>query len=509
MLLSKTTWFPALLLAGLGALNTLAFAPFTYHMLPLPTLSVLAFCLLQAQNPKQAAIFGYAYGLGWFGVGISWVHVSIATFGGMPLIASLAIMALLIGYLALFPALAIWFSWRFRGNFWYPLLLASSWFIVENIRSWFLTGFPWLSVGYSQTDGWMAPWAPVIGETGISFLMLLIAGSVAVAVQRKLWVWPAIAAIVLIVSPALSTIKGWQETGEQVKVALVQGNIAQDLRWDPEQEAITMRKYMELSRPHLNADIMIWPEAAIPQLEPLALAYLFNLDMLAAENNTAVVTGILDYKENGDAYNGMIVLGKSGKEATGGDYRYSTSNRYQKHHLLPVGEFVPFQDVLKHVAPFFNLPMSSFSRGDWLQPNLQANGYSLLAALCFEIAFPRQMIANINDNTDFLLTVSNDAWFGDSIGPHQHLEIARMRAMELGRPLLRATNNGITATVTADGKEQARLPQFEEGVLTAEVPQVQGRTLYSLWSDWPLLAISLLCVGLLSFRRFQLAKQAK
>jgi len=147
--------------------------------------------------------------------------------------------------------------------------------------------------------------------------------------------------------------------------------------------------------------------------------------------------------------------------------------------------------------------MSSFSRGAWLQPNLQANGYSLLAALCFEIAFPRQMIANFNDNTDFLLTVSNDAWFGDSIGPHQHLEIARMRALELGRPLLRATNNGITATVTADGKEQARLPQFEEGVLTAEVPQVQGRTLYSLWNDWPLLAISLLCVGLLSFRRYR------
>ncbi|WP_288740178.1 apolipoprotein N-acyltransferase [uncultured Rheinheimera sp.] len=509
MLLSKTSWFPALLLAGLGALNTLAFAPFTYHMLPLLTLSVLAWFLLQAQTPKQAALFGYAYGLGWFGVGISWVHVSIATFGGMPLIASLAIMALLVGYLALFPALAIWFSWRFRGNFWFPLVLASSWFITENIRSWFLTGFPWLSVGYSQTDGWMAPWAPVLGETGISFLILFIAGSVAVAVLSKLWVWPAIAAIVLIVSPALDTIKGWQETGEQVKVALVQGNIAQDLRWDPDQEAITMRKYMELSRPHLNADIMIWPEAAIPQLEPLALAYLFNLDMLAAENNTAVVTGILDYKENGDAYNGMIVLGKSGKEATGGDYRYNTKNRYQKHHLLPVGEFVPFQDVLKYVAPLFNLPMSSFSRGAWLQPNLQANGYSLLAALCFEIAFPRQMIANFDDNTDFLLTVSNDAWFGDSIGPHQHLEIARMRALELGRPLLRATNNGITATVTADGKEQARLPQFEEGVLTAEVPLVQGRTLYSLWGDWPLLAISLLCVGLLSFRRYQLTKQAK
>jgi apolipoprotein N-acyltransferase len=128
--------------------------------------------------------------------------------------------------------------------------------------------------------------------------------------------------------------------------------------------------------------------------------------------------------------------------------------------------------------------------------------------LC-EIAFPRQMIANFDDHTNFLLTVSNDAWFGSSIGPHQHLEIARMRALELGRPLLRATNNGITAVVTADGKELKRLPQFEEGVLTAEVPQVQGRTLYSLWSDWPLLAVSLICLGLLSFRRYQLAKQAE
>jgi apolipoprotein N-acyltransferase len=506
LLLLKTSWFPALLLAGLGALNTLAFAPFTYHLLPLLTLSVLAYCLLQAQSPKQATLFGYAYGLGWFGVGISWVHVSIATFGGMPLVASLAIMALLVGYLSLFPALATWFSWRFRGNFWFPLVLASSWFIAENIRSWFLTGFPWLSVGYSQTDGWMAPWAPVIGETGISFLMLLIAGSVAITVRSKHWVWTAIAAIVLIVSPALQVVKGWQETGKQVRVALVQGNIAQDLRWDPEQEAITMRKYMELSRPHLNTDLMIWPEAAIPQLEPLALAYLFNLDMLAAENNTAVVTGILDYKENGEAYNGMIVLGKFGNEATGGDYRYNTSNRYQKHHLLPVGEFVPFQSVLKYVAPLFNLPMSSFSRGDWQQANLQANGYSLLAALCFEIAFPRQVIANFNDNTNFLLTVSNDAWFGDSIGPHQHLEIARMRALELGRPLLRATNNGITAVVTADGKELKRLPQFEQGVLIADVPLVQGRTLYSLWSDWPILAISVLCLSLLSYRRYQLGK---
>jgi len=211
-----------------------------------------------------------------------------------------------------------------------------------------------------------------------------------------------------------------------------------------------------------------------------------------------VVTGILKYKTNGDAYNGMVVLGRQHQAQTQGDYSYGSKNRYQKHHLLPIGEFVPFESVLRTLAPFFDLPMSSFSRGDWQQPNLQANGYWLLPALCFEIAFPRQLLANFTERTDFLLTVSNDAWFGDSIGPHQHLEIAKMRALELGRPLLRATNNGITAAIGADGSELGRLPQFEAGVLTVDVPLSWGVTPYSQIGDTPLTLLSLLLmVGML------------
>ena len=499
MLLSKTTWFPALLLAGLGALNTLAFAPFTYHMLPLLTLSVLAWCLLQAQNPKQAALFGYAYGLGWFGVGISWVHVSIATFGGMPLIASLAIMALLIGYLALFPALAIWFSWRFRGNFWYPLLLASSWFIAENIRSWFLTGFPWLSVGYSQTDGWMAPWAPVIGETGISFLLVFAAASIAQLFSRSASVsrygYIVIAAALFVISPVLSRFNGWHYSEQQLSVLLVQGNIKQELRWVPEQEQPTMLKYMDLTRPHFQTDLVIWPEAAIPRLEPLAESYLDNLNRAALYADTAVISGILDYNFNTQqAWNNLIVLGKRYPDSTDGDYFYGHGNRYSKHHLLPIGEFVPFESVLRQLAPIFDLPMSSFSRGSYVQPNLVANGFHLLPAICFEIAFPSQIAANMTTGTQLLLTVSNDAWFGDSIGPHQHLQIAQMRALEFGRPLLRATNNGVTATISADGSISKRLAQFSAAVLQDKLTLTVGSTPYSRFGNGPL---ALLCVIIL------------
>ncbi len=508
----------SLLLFVAGLANTLAFAPYQLHFLPLLTLALLALALSHASTARQAAFFGFAYGLGWFGLGVSWVHVSIATFGGMPLIASLGIMALLVAYLSLFPALASYAVFRLSNNnkLLFPLLFACCWVLSENLRSWLFSGFPWLSLGYSQTEGWMAPWAPLVGETGISFLMVFAAAAVVplsagaagsaepgATANKQRFIPLALAATLLLISPLLAVLKGWQLTDEKVSVALVQGNIKQELRWIPEQELPTMKKYMQLSKPHLKQQIIVWPEAAIPQLEPLAQAYLLNLDIQAAEQQSSVITGILDYKNNGDAYNGMIVLGKSGTAASGGDYLYEGKNRYQKHHLLPIGEFVPLERWLRDVAPFFDLPNSSFARGDWLQPNLNANGYQLLAALCFEIAFPRQIQANFTNNTDFLLTVSNDAWFGASIGPLQHMQIAQMRALEFGRPLLRATNNGVTGIVQPDGKLQAVLPQFAEGVLTAEVQLAQGRTLYSRTGDTLLLwFVSFVLIFNLLWRRF-------
>jgi apolipoprotein N-acyltransferase len=503
-------WPVALLLAGL--LNTFAFAPYNWHALPLLTVLLLAVAITKASGKRQAFWYGWCYGIGWFGLGISWVHVSIATFGGMPLLASLSIMAALVAYLALFPGLAALLSWWLsqRKPWLLPVLLAASWTIAENLRSWVFTGFPWLSLGYSQTDGWLSPYAPLIGETGITFLLVFTAAVfvhvVAALRQNKLapplsaFNLQLLIAVLLYASAPLWTgVRGWQLTGDSQQVALVQGNIQQELRWVPEQELPTMKKYMALSRDHMQDTLMIWPEAAVPQIEPLAQAYLINLDILALEKNAAVITGILDYKRNGDAYNGIIVLGK--QDDSTASYHYKTSNRYQKHQLLPIGEFVPFESWLRDVAPFFDLPNSSFARGQWRQPNLIAKQQQLLPALCFEIAFPRQIAANFAADTDFLLTISNDAWFGDSIGPWQHLEIARMRALEFGRPLLRATNNGITAAVGADGQILGQLPQFQDGVLQLKVPQTSGMTVYSMLGDWPLYLLSLLLLSLPFWRR--------
>ncbi|MBL0711625.1 MAG: apolipoprotein N-acyltransferase, partial [Colwellia sp.] len=291
-------------------------------------------------------------------------------------------------------------------------------------------------------------------------------------------------AIIIIISGLgmlLSPINWVAPNGKTAKVALVQGNIEQAIKWVPEQEWPTMLKYLDLTSVNYNADIIIWPESAIPAIEPSAQDFLTTVNRSAILNNSAVITGILNYNfETRQYFNSLIVLGKKQLDDEQG-YFYNHSNRYSKHHLLPIGEFVPFQEWLRPIAPLFNLPMSSFSRGDYQQHNLIAKGLNILPLLCFEIAFPHQLAANLTNKTDLLLTVSNDAWFGDSHGPHQHMEIARMRALEFGRPLLRSTNNGITAVVDHQGKFIARIPQFKEAVLTATVPLVTGETPYSQW----------------------------
>ncbi|MBZ9612909.1 apolipoprotein N-acyltransferase [Rheinheimera maricola] len=492
---------PHLLLLLAGGCSTLAFAPYALWWLPLLTLALLALLISRAGSARQAALRGFSFGVGWFGMGISWVHVSIDQFGGLPLAASLALMGLLVAYLALFPAFASWLTARLRQPAVLPLLFAASWTLAEWLRSCLLTGFPWLSMGYSQTSAGLTDLAPLIGETGISFILVFAAGALAQVLQSVSAIYRygylLLAGAVFAISPSLSQFNGWQYSGEQLSILLVQGNVKQELRWVPEQEWPTMLKYMDLTRPHFQTDLVIWPEAAIPRLEPVADEFLANLDRAALYADTAVIAGILDYNvKSSEAWNNLIVLGKREKHSSNGDYFYGHANRYSKHHLLPIGEFVPFETWLRQLAPIFDLPMSSFSRGAYVQPNLVANGFHLLPAICFEIAFPAQIRANMTSDTQLLLTVSNDAWFGDSIGPQQHLQIAQMRALEFGRPLLRATNNGVTATVDASGVISKRLPQFTAAVLQDQLSLTSGQTPYARFGDWPLWLFSSLLLVL-------------
>lgn len=481
----------AALLAGSSL--TFAYAPFNQWWLT-PLALTLLFLLMLRKQGSGVSKTAFAFGLGWFGAGVSWVHVSIADFGGLPLVGSLGLMALLCSYLALFPALFAWGLNRFFRRSLWPLAAAVLWFACEWLRSWFLTGFPWLSIGYSQLHSPLSGWMPVVGETGISALLILATCALAVGINSKRFMWGSIPLLVLGISGLVLNQVDWvHPSGKTINIAMVQGNIKQELRWVPEQDRPTMDKYLNMTASHWDHDIIIWPEAAVPKLEPLARHYLHNLDEQAAINNTSVITGIVNYNfETNQAFNNLIVLGKQSADDKQGHYRYFHGNRFAKHHLLPIGEFIPMEEWLRGLAPIFDLPMSSFTRGDYQQANLQANGFLLAPAICFEIAFPRQIRANLYENTDVIITVSNDAWFGRSHGPAQHMQIAQVRAKEFGLPVVRATNNGITGFVDHNGQLQSYLPQFEAAVLSDTLTLTTGNTPYRLTGDMPFVVLCIL-----------------
>lgn len=455
----------------------------------------------------------FVFGFGWFASGISWVHVSIAEFGGMPLIASLLLMLLLCLYLAIYPALSGYLTAKAsqitnkhaKNKKLLLVYLPAFWLLTEYLRGIVLTGFPWLSLGYTQIDGPLNALAPLVGEVGITLCLMLICWAIAQLIQQQVI---KIAALTM-VTCALLTLYAHQQTwitptGKNVKTALVQGNIEQSIKWQPDQQWPTMLKYLDLTRVNYDAELIVWPESAIPAIETMSTTQEF-LDIAnksATLNNAAIVTGIINYNfESREYFNSLIVLGKSQKEDSEGSYFYNNRNRYYKNHLLPIGEFVPFGDLLRPLAPFFNLPMSSFTRGDYVQRNLLANDLRILPLICFEIAFPHQLAANFSSESDLLLTVSNDAWFGDSHGPHQHMEIARMRSLEFGRPLLRSTNNGVTAITDHQGNFIGQLPQFEQSVLKVDIPLVEGKTPYSQFGNFPAWLMSLLIVVTVYIRK--------
>lgn len=508
-LLNKKNW----LCFFSGFFLVFAYAPFSYWWLAL-LLPTIVLQQINLASPKQAAKKMVLFSFGWFASGISWVHVSIDQFGGLPLAISLLLMLMLCLYLAIFPTLATYLAAQFSKtkqlNLW---LLPSFWLFGEYLRSVVFTGFPWLSLGYSQIDSPLAIFAPVIGEVGITAVILII-NIILVTFfnfftdknksvsKRELSLALTLCFALLVALITLPRVTWVTPTKEVSTIALVQGNVEQSIKWQPEQEWPTMLKYLDLTRVNYDADLIIWPESAIPAMEPAVQDYLSTVNNSALLNNSAIITGLINYNFESKAYfNALVVLGKKDDSDQQG-YYYNHRNRYYKNHLLPIGEFVPFQEWLRPLAPFFNLPMSSFSRGSYVQPNLIANNLSILPLICFEIAFPHQLAANMTNKTDLLLTVSNDAWFGSSHGPHQHFEIARMRALEFGRPLLRATNNGVTGLVDHLGQVIAIAPQFEELVLKAKVKLVTGETPYSQWPRLILWLMILMPLVLLKSFRF-------
>ncbi|RJG51228.1 apolipoprotein N-acyltransferase [Motilimonas pumila] len=498
VLLIASTWRKALLAFVLGGVTHFAFAPYSLWPLALLTLTGL-FLLLNKLGPKAAAGVGFSYGFGLFAFGISWIQVSMAQFGGMPTAVNWLLMGLLSAYLALFFALTTYTAARLNlaGPWQQLLLLPACWLLFDWARGHIMTGFPWLWMGYSQIDSPLSGYAPIFGVQGVTLACLLIAGSITWAWQSKTYIMPLLVCVAVFgLGAGLNTMTFTQPQPTQ-KVALVQGNIEQKIKWEDEHLWPSIFKYYDLSQAVKDVDIVIWPESAIAAFEFQVEAFLQKFDNTLKQQNTALITGVINYDRSEKRYyNTLIGIGAIEIDKTevsenqsnqSSPYFLGHDNRYFKHHLLPIGEFVPFETILRPLAPYFNLPMSSFNRGDYVQPNMTAKGQTLAPAICYEIAYSEQLRKNIGSDTSMILTVSNDAWFGTSIGPHQHLEIAQMRALEFGKPVLRATNTGVTAFIDQQGQLAAVAPQFEDIALTHQVTPMLGQTPYNRFGSWPLI----------------------
>ena len=487
----------ALLGLAAGAVAPLALAPF--HLWPLAYLSLaLLFYLLHtgATRGPSRLLLPWLYGVGLYLAGASWIYVSIHEHGNAAPPLAAVLVGLFVMGMALFYLLLGWLYSRLRSES--PAVSAICFVVVVSfvqwLLTWLLTGFPWLFPGYALLDTPVAALAPVGGVLLLN--MLLSAGAAALVVlaldvRRWRTATGAVALLVLLAPWLLGLVLSnvaWSDSTGARRAALVQGNIAQAEKWRPENRNAILSNYLELSAPHWGADLVLWPEAAITIFEHEAGTLLASLDARARAAGSALILGIPAYEllsENRVVFrNTAIGLGRG-------------EGRYLKRRLVPFGEYVPLEGLLRGAIEFFDLPMSRAEPGPWRQAPLTIDGASAQMAICYEIVFPDLVRAPV---ADVLLTISNDTWFGASIGPLQHQQMARMRALENGRWLLRGTNNGVTAIIDHRGEVTARLPQFEAGVLTGTFHTMTGRTPYSRFGNWPFLAVlsglALLALGL-------------
>lgn len=476
-----------------GALVPLAFAPFDLWPLAILALVTLAL-LLHRQSGLSAFWRALWFGIGLYGVGASWVFISIHVHGN----ASVPLAALMTGAFVVFIALVFslpfliygrWFSHR-------PLALVVAfpllWLLGEWLRSWLLTGFPWLYLGYGHLDSWLAGWAPISGVMGVGLIVALSAGLAA----HWLALWHAnirprphhwgLTVFILALWPAGLALKQvtWTELNTSpISVGMVQPNIPQELKWRPEFMQPTLDRLMAMSDDLWHHDWLIWPEAAIPQVYHRMLPFLDQIHRQATLTDTALISGIIyDDPHQRQYYNSLAGFG-------------TALGLYHKRRLVPFGEYVPLEEWLRGLIDFFDMPTSIIDQGPAHQRGIEVGEGLISPSVCYEVVYP-DLVATSARDTQVLLTVSNDAWFADSLGPLQHMQMARMRALETGRYLVRSTNNGISAIVNPRGQITARSEQFVAQTLSGEVYPAQGMTPFMRWGSWPLALVAgaLLCL---------------
>jgi apolipoprotein N-acyltransferase len=489
-----------------GATLTLAFAPF--YFFPLAVLSpALLLWLWLTVTPQQAFWRGWLYGLGFFGTGVSWVYISIHTFGNASVFLAALITMGFIALLALFPALQGYLLNRFfpeNNGRKMICTFAAIWVLLEWLRSLLFTGFPWLLLGDSQLHSPLKGYAPIYGVYGVSLAVLLSSGilvHIIWNIRKKKFksVYYSFAALALLwsIGGGLTFIKWTKPLGNPIQVSLIQGNIPQELKWEPDQLQHTLDRYAALTQAHWDSKIIIWPEDAVPLPLQSATRFISQLDTAAKQHHVTIMMGIPVKSQFADDtyYNAVIAIG-------------ANTDAYLKHLLVPFGEYTPRPTFFKPIMKLFDIPMSDLlSSKDKIKP-LQIDGIKIATFICYEIAYPEFVVSHTS-SSGMLLTVSNDAWFGHSIASAQHLAIAQMRALEMGRPLLFVSNTGITAIIKPNGTLQAVAPKDTAYVLTEIVQPMAGETYWQKRPMDPLLILLILLLVNTFKYRWQQKKKKK
>lgn len=491
-LVSANTWLRTATLVAGGALQTLTFSPFNWWWLgPVAMALILSACLPLA--PQKLFKAGWLVGLGLFGSGASWVYISISEHGNTSIPIAIVLTLIFVAGLALFHGLAFW-AWgklAKESAMRRLILFPAVWILGDWLRSWLLTGFPWLYLGTAHVDGPLAGLAPIIGVHGVTF-WVTVSGAAIYAVywfirsgrHASAGIVAVAALIPWLAAPLLAKVQ-WTTLAEKpTTFSAMQGNIPQQIKWDPDFLRDQIVTYLGLTENDWNRDLILWPETAIPIPQDQAGKIIEHIEAALGDNST-LITGIPWYGfservEDFTFHNSIMAIGNG-------------EGIYHKQKLVPFGEYVPLQQWLRGLIGFFDLPMSSFTRGPAHQEPLKANGIDVMPFICYEVAYPDFVASNAR-RSNLLLTISNDGWFGDSIGPLQHLQIARMRALETGRYMLRGTNNGVTAIIDHRGRIAETIPQFTRNTLRGEFLAAKGNTPYMQSGSWPVLTLAVILI---------------
>ena len=475
---------------ALGCLTTFTFAPFgLYLLLPLILLPFLYVCL--TISPRDAASHAFWFGAGLFLTGTYWIYISVVVYGDAPAWIALLLMLCLVLIMSIYMWATGWLISRLsNGEPWYLLVVApAAWVSVEWLRGWFLTGFPWLSLGYSQVDSVLGGWAPVIGVYGVSAMLVFSTAAILVAILAPLpHRYTAIGLVFLpwVGGNILESADWTESAGPAVSSTLIQAGISQDKKWLPEQFGPTLQFYRDATQRANDSSLVVWPEVAIPSVTDRVDGYIETLETVSRHNAQTIVFGILERdSERGasDIYNSVILVDDERRQV------------YRKRHLVPFGEYFPVPARVREWMRMMSLPYNDLSAGAAEQPLLEtAAGTKLAVAICYEDAYGAEQLYALPD-AGLLINVSNDAWFGDSIAPHQHLQIARMRSLEVGRATIRATNTGISAFIAHDGELLESGAQFEPVIMSRDLEPRRGATPYVATGNRPILIICLLVVA--------------